>query len=100
MKGSHKWGWYIPRKFASEQNYPIEAESGAEEKGEGAEEKGEGAESDWRTIFKDVPLEEIQSGKHEVRRSKNWVQLIVLIDSYHSYCSTTVHTITVHIRNI
>ena len=70
MKGSHKWGWYIPRKFASEQNYPIEAESGAEE-------KGEGAESDWRTIFKDVPLEEIQSGKHEVRRSKNGIELIV-----------------------
>jgi len=49
VKGSHKWGWYHPRKFASEENYPVEAEG-----------------EEWRKAFKDVPIQEIESGKHEI----------------------------------
>ena len=48
VKGSHRWGkWFHPRKFASEQNYPVESE-------------------EWggRT-YHDVPVEEIESGKYE-----------------------------------
>ena len=50
VRGSHRWGkWFHPRKFASETNYPVESEQ--------FEEK----------IFHDVPVEDIESGKYEVR---------------------------------
>jgi len=49
IRGSHKWGkWFHPRKFASENNYPVENE-----------------DSDGK-IFHNVPVEEIESGKFEV----------------------------------
>ena len=50
VKGSHKWGkWFHPRKFASENNYPVENE-----------------DSDGK-IFYNVPVEEIESGNFEVK---------------------------------
>lgn len=49
VKGSHRWGkWFYPRKFASEQNYPIDNE----------EYEGK--------IFYDVPTQDIENGKYEV----------------------------------
>lgn len=53
VRGSHKWGkWFHPRKFASKTNYPVESEQ--------FEEK----------IFHDVPVEDIEGGKYEVRTDK------------------------------
>ena len=53
VRGSHRWGkWFHPRKFASETNYPVESEQ--------FEEK----------IFHDVPVEDIEACKFEVRADK------------------------------
>ena len=53
VKGSHRWGkWFHPRKFASENNYPVESD-----------------DTDGKT-FHDVPIEDIENGKFEVMRNR------------------------------
>ena len=49
VKGSHKWGkWFHPRKFATENNYPVENE-----------------DLNGKT-FHNVPVKEIENGEFEV----------------------------------
>ena len=53
VRGSHRWGkWFHPRKFASENNYPVES----------AQFEGK--------IFHDVPAKDIEGGKYEVKGQK------------------------------
>merc|ERR1719167_1795910 len=48
VKGSHKWGWFHPRKFATERNYPVERAAVAER------------------VYQDVPDQDIKDGKHQI----------------------------------
>ena len=53
VKGSHKWcQWFHPRKFESGKNYPIEKEYCMEKE------------------FYDVPVDDIENGKYEVKYPK------------------------------
>lgn len=50
VAGSHLWPrWFIPRKFATEHNYPLKDAREAEDSGE--------------RQYYDVPVEEIEAGK-------------------------------------
>ena len=50
VAGSHKWSdWYIPRKFASEKNYPLKEPGGKPSCGV--------------RDYYDVPIEDIEAGK-------------------------------------
>ena len=49
VRGSHKMGWFTPRKFATKLNYE--------------KEKDDNAGGDSTHEFKDVPIGDIESGK-------------------------------------
>ena len=60
VKGSHKWGWYHPRKFATESNYPVVVEPDIDTETDGAGEVGR--------VYQDVPHKDIEDGKYQVNK--------------------------------
>ncbi|XP_023319717.1 uncharacterized protein LOC111694894 isoform X3 [Eurytemora carolleeae] len=58
VKGSHKWGWYHPRKFATESNYPVAVEPDIDTETDGAGEVGR--------VYQDVPHKDIEDGKYQI----------------------------------
>ena len=53
VRGSHKMGWFIPRKFATKLNYEKEKKN---------DNAGTGGDS-MTHEFQDVPVEDIEGGK-------------------------------------
>ena len=71
MKGSHKWGWYHPRKFATESNYPVTVESDVDTETDGAEEVGR--------VYQDVPHKDIEDGKYQVNK---YLELFLVLNIF------------------
>ena len=71
MKGSHKWGWYHPRKFATESNYPVAVEPDVDAETDGDGEVGR--------VYQDVPHKDIEDGKYQVNK---YLELFLVLNIF------------------